>query len=66
MRILGSKSGFKNVRDLILFVVGLSICVFHIATTPAKDLSWQLLLFGSGLATSPAIIRQDEKRRNGE
>lgn len=63
MRILGSKSGFKTVRDLILFFVGLGICVFHIITTDPADLSWQLLVFGGGLAGAPGIMRQDEKRR---
>lgn len=62
MRVLGSKSGFKTVRDLILFVVGMSICVFHIVTTNPSDLSWQLLLFGGGIAGVPVVARQDEKR----
>lgn len=62
MRILGNKSGFRTVRDLILFVAGLGICIFHIATTDPAHLSWQLLLFGAGLAGSPTVMRQDEKR----
>lgn len=62
MRILGGRSGFKNARDLILFITGLGICIFHILTTPPADLSVPLLLFGGGLAGVPAIIRQDEKK----
>lgn len=63
MRFLGGRSGFKTARDLILFVVGLGICIFHIATTPAAHLSWQLLIFGGGMAGIPATLRQDEKRK---
>lgn len=64
MRILGAKSGFRTARDLILFIVGLGICIFHIATTDPANLSWQLLLFGGGLAGLPMTLRQDEKRAN--
>jgi hypothetical protein len=62
VRILGSKSGFKTARDLILFVVGLGICIWHIATTDPAHLSWQLLIFGGGMAGLPTAFRQDEKR----
>lgn len=62
MRILGGRSGFKTARELILFFLGMGICVFHILTTDPSDLSWQLLLFGGGLAGSPGIMRLDEKR----
>lgn len=62
MRLIGGKSGFKNVRDLILFVAGLGICVYHILTTAPADLSVPLLLFGGGLAGVPVLTRQDEKR----
>jgi len=66
VRILGNKSGFRTVRDLILFIVGIGICVYHIATTDPANLSWQLLLFGGGLAGSPTIMRQDERRGDRE
>jgi hypothetical protein len=62
LRIFGSKSGFKNARDLILFIFGLGICVYHIAVTPPDDLSIPLLLFGAGLAGVPYLINLDEKR----
>lgn len=66
MRILGGKSGFKTVRDLILFVVGLGICLFHIATTPPSELSVPLLLFGGGLAGAPSVLKQDEKKETDD
>lgn len=66
MPLLGSKSGFKTARDLILFVVGLSICIFHVVSTDAKDLSIPLLMFGGGLAGAPYVIRNDEKRGDRE
>lgn len=62
MPLLGGKSGFKTGRDLILFIVGLAICVFHIVTTKAADLSIPLLLFGGGLAGMPAALKNDEKK----
>lgn len=62
MRVLGGKSGFKTVRDLILFIFGLGICLVHILTTPPADLSLPLLLFGGGLAGAPYVIARDEKR----
>lgn len=63
MAFFGRRSGFKNARDLILFVAGLSICIFHIVTTPPAHLSWQLLIFGAGLAGVPTVLRQDEKKK---
>jgi hypothetical protein len=60
--LLGKKSGFRTVRDLILFITGLSICIFHIVTTPPAHLSVPLLLFGGGMAGVPAILKQDERR----
>lgn len=68
MRVLSAKSGFKTVRDLILFTVGLSICLFHVATTyqtPDK-LSIPLLLFGGGLAGSTAVLQRDERRKEDD
>lgn len=61
--LLGSKSGFKTVRDLILFVVGLGLCVFHVLTTPPSQYSVPLFIFGGGLAGSPYVIKQDEKKK---
>lgn len=62
MRFLGAKSGFKTARDLILFITGLGLCVFHVVTTPATDLSIPLLLFGGGLAGAPSVLKHDEKK----
>lgn len=62
MRVLGGKSGFKTARDLILFLVGLGICVFHVVSTPPTDLSVPLLLFGGGLAGAPSVLKFDEKK----
>jgi hypothetical protein len=59
---LGGKSGFRTARDLILFTVGLGICVFHIVTTPPAELSVPLLLFGGGMAGVPVAFKQDEKK----
>lgn len=63
MRFVGGKSGFKTARDLILFLTGLGICVYHIITTAPADLSVPLLLFGGGLAGAPSILKQDEKKK---
>lgn len=62
MQFIGGKSGFKTARDLILCIAGLAICLFHVFTTPAEDVSLPLLLFGGGLAGSPYVLRQDEKK----
>lgn len=62
MRILSTKSGFRTARDLLLCIVGLFICLFHVVTTDAKDLSIPLLMFGGGLAGSTYVIRNDEKK----
>lgn len=62
MGLLGTKSGFKNLRDFILFLAGLGIDFYHIFTTPANDLNVTLLIFGASLAGLPSIIRQDEKK----
>jgi hypothetical protein len=64
--ILGRNSGFKTARDLILFVIGLAICIFHVVTTKPVDLSIPLLMFGGGLAGAPYIIRNDERRGDRE
>lgn len=62
MRFIGGQSGFKTVRDLILFIAGLGIDFFHILTTPADKLNVTLLIFGASLAGLPSVIRQDEKK----
>lgn len=62
MRLVGGKSGFKDVRDLILFFAGLTICFFHIFTTPSADLNWKLIIFGAGMGGLPVVFRQDERR----
>lgn len=62
MGIIGGKSGFKTVRDLVLFVTGLGVCLFHIVTTEPPDLSIPLLIFGGGLAGAPSVLRSDEKK----
>lgn len=62
MPFLGGKSGFKTVRDLMLFLTGLGICIFHVLTTPPADLSVPLLLFGGGLAGAPSVLKYDEKK----
>jgi hypothetical protein len=60
--LLGGKSGFKTARDLMLFFAGLSICLFHVATTKAADISIPLLLFGGGMAGIPSVLKLDEKK----
>lgn len=62
MRVVGGSTGFKTIRDLMLFVIGLGICVFHIVTNPSADLSIPLLLFGAGLAGAPSVLKNDEKK----
>lgn len=62
MGLLGGKSGFKTARDLILFITGLAICIFHVVTTAPADLSIPLLMFGGGLAGAPYVIKIDEKK----
>lgn len=62
MQLIGGKSGFKNLRDLLLCLVGLFICLFHLVRTPPQDLSVPVLLFGGGMAGSPYVIRRDEKK----
>jgi len=62
VRLIGGKSGFKTFRDLAFFVAGLTICFYHIFTTPAKDLSLKLLVFGGSIAGAPVAFRQDEKK----
>lgn len=64
MRLIGGNSGFKTLRDLLLCIVGLAICIFHVITVAPnfEHLSIPLLLFGGGLAGSPYVIRQDEKK----
>lgn len=62
MALIGGKSGFKTARDLMLFVTGLGVCLFHIVTTEPPDLSIPLLLFGGGLAGAPSVLRSDEKK----
>lgn len=62
MRFLSAKSGFRTARDLILFITGLGLCVFHVITTPPDHLSIPLLLFGGGLAGAPSVLQKDEKK----
>lgn len=62
MRLIGGKSGFKTARDLILFMTGILIVVYHVVSTAPADLSVPLLLFGGGMAGAPSVLKQDEKR----
>lgn len=62
MGFTGGKSGFKTVRDLMLFLTGLGIVIFHVVTTDPSALSLPLLLFGGGLAGAPSVLRNDEKK----
>lgn len=66
MSFLGRNSGFKTARDLMLFLTGLAICIFHVVTTEPADLSIPLLMFGGGLAGAPYVIRNDERRGDRE
>lgn len=63
VRLFSSKSGFRNVRDLLFFVAGLTICFYHFFTTPAADLSIPVMIFGGGMAGAPIVMRQDEKKK---
>lgn len=62
MPLIGGNSGFRTARDLILFVVGMTICLFHFFTTPSEDLSLPILLFGGGIAGAPTVLKFDEKK----
>lgn len=64
MPLIGGKTGFKTVRDAIFCGVGMAIVVFHVYTlrNHPGDLSFPLLMFGGGLAGSPYVLRQDEKK----
>jgi uncharacterized membrane protein YdcZ (DUF606 family) len=59
-KIIGGKSGFKTGRDVLLFALGVGILVWHLGTTPAKDLSIPLLIFCGGLIGAPYVIGKDE------
>ena len=60
VKLIGGKTGFKTARDVLLFVLGVGILVWHLGTTPAKDLSIPLLIFCGGLIGAPYVIGKDE------
>jgi hypothetical protein len=61
VKFIGGKSGFKTVRDLLLFWIGAGVLVFHLITVPAKEYNVAILLFSAGLMGAPYIIGKDEK-----
>lgn len=63
MPFVGGNSGFKTVRDLICFLVGLGVCVYHFATTPPPELSIPVLMFFGGIAGLPYVMRKDASAR---
>lgn len=62
VNLLGGKTGFKTGRDLLLFLIGTCILVWHLINTPAADLSIPLLIFCAGMMGAPYIIGRDEKK----
>lgn len=62
VRVIGGKSGFKTGRDVLLFILGVGILVWHLTNTPAKDLSIPLLIFCGGLIGAPYVIGRDESK----
>lgn len=59
----GRKSGFKNARDLIIFLVGLAGVSLQIYNTQTQgsDLNIGALMFFGGLMGAPLLLNQDEK-----
>jgi hypothetical protein len=63
-KFFGSKSGFKNLRDFIMFVVGLGGVFWEVYTsqkTHGKIDIGTLMFFGALLGT-PYVIGRDEKK----
>jgi hypothetical protein len=63
---LGKRSGFKSLRDFLLFSTGLFIDLYHLFTTAPADLSVGVLIFGAALAGSPSVLRSDERYEDRE
>ena len=62
MRFIGGKSGFKTGRDLILGILGVFGCVWHLVTTNEPQLP--VLLFFGAMAGAPYVISKDEKKED--
>lgn len=64
LRLTGGTSGFKTIRDLMLFGVGAFVDVYHILTTDPAHYALDILLFGAGLMGAPYVLKSDEKKRS--
>jgi hypothetical protein len=62
---LGGQSGFKTGRDLALFMVGLVILAYHLATTSSDKLSVPLLIFCGTMMGAPYVLGRDESKSKG-
>lgn len=63
MRLTGGTTGFKTIRDLLLFGVGAFIDIFHIVRTKPSEYALEILMFGAGLMGAPYVLKSDEKRK---
>lgn len=62
MDLFSRKSGFKNVRDLGLFLIGISGLIPQIISMyRGGDVNLETLVFFGGLASSPYFMKKDEK-----
>lgn len=66
MPLLGSRSGFRNFRDLALFFIGIAIIIYEFAILPPDKLNPTALVFAGGLVGTPYILNRDEKRTDSE
>jgi len=65
VKILGGKSGFRTVRDILIFAVGLGVLIYHLVTTQPADYNVAVFIFSGGLMGAPYVIGRDESKGGG-
>jgi len=60
VKFIGGRTGFRTVRDLALFVIGLVILIYHLLTVDPEKYNVTVFLLACGLMGAPYVIGKDE------
>lgn len=63
VKVVGGRSGFKTVRDLVLFGLGVFGCAYHLVSA-GGDVQLPILIFFAGIAGSPYVLSKDESKES--
>lgn len=66
MPLYGDKTGFRNLRDLLLFTIGAGGVIWTMVTGSKGNINIATLTTFAGLLASPYILHTDERKPPSE